>query len=63
MRCGTLEQQAVLCSCIWQNIGQWAQDDATKLSQGRESGVSSLDMRAFTARFGGTLKQCGGMKL
>lgn len=59
----TPEQQAALCSCIWQNLGQWAQEASRKIVEGKESEVSALDMRAYPARFGSTLKQCGGMKL
>lgn len=59
----TAEQQAALCSCIWQNLGQWAQAASRKIAEGKESEVSALDIRAYPARFGSTLKQCGGMKL
>ena len=57
------EQAAALCACIWQGLGQWERNAAEKIAQGRESEVSSMELRAFPSRFGKALDQCGGMKL
>src|SRR5690554_6742507 len=59
----TKEQETALCACIWQNLGGWERDVSTKVAKGRESEVSQMHLRAFPARFGSALKQCGGMKL
>lgn len=59
----TKAQEAALCACIWENLGSWERQTAEQLSQGKESEVSALNMRAFPARFGGVIEKCGGMKL
>jgi hypothetical protein len=59
----TKAQEAVLCACIWQNLGGWERDVSTKIAKGRESEVSQMHLRAFPARFGSALEKCGSMKL
>jgi hypothetical protein len=56
-------QVDALCSCIWSNLGTWEKETATAISRGREGEVSSLNLRAFPSRFGGALRDCGGMDL
>jgi len=57
------EQVASLCSCVWETLGSWEKKTAEAISQGKVDDVSALHMRAFPARFGSTLKNCGGMEL
>jgi hypothetical protein len=57
------EQQEKLCSCIWSNLGKWERETSEKISQGKQSEVSALNMRAFPARFGKAIEECGGMEL
>lgn len=57
------EQVTALCSCIWQNLEGWARDTSVKIAQGKEADVSALHIRAFPARFGEKIEECGGMKL
>jgi hypothetical protein len=59
----TAQQEAALCSCVWERLGRWERRTAQQLSQGKESEVSSLNMRAFPYRFGAAVEACGGMKL
>jgi hypothetical protein len=59
----TREQQAVLCACIWQNLGSWERRVSEKIAQGKESEVSEMHIRAFPSRFGSAIEKCGGMKL
>jgi hypothetical protein len=59
----TKEQQAALCACIWQNLGSWERRVSEKISQGKESEVSEIHIRAFPSRFGSAIEKCGGMKL
>lgn len=59
----TKEQEAALCSCIWQNLGSWERRTSEKIVQGKESEVSWLHRRGFPSRFGKAVEKCGGMKL
>ena len=59
----TKAQEVALCSCIWQELGNWEHETSEKISQGKESEVSELYMRAFPYRFGSAVEKCGGMKL
>lgn len=59
----TKTQEATLCTCIWENLGSWERRASEKITIGKESEVSQLHLRAFPARFGSTVKKCGGMKL
>jgi len=52
-----------LCSCIWSNLGTWEKETAKAISENREGDVSSLEVRAFSARFFSVVKTCGGMDL
>lgn len=56
-------QVAELCACIWDNLGNWERRAAQAISEGRESDVSALNMRALPSRFGTAVKRCGGMDL
>jgi hypothetical protein len=59
----TKKQEDALCECIWKNLGQWEREVAEKISQGRGSEVSKLQMSSFPYRFGSAIKKCGGMDL
>ena len=59
----TKEQERALCECIWKNLGPKEREVAEKLSQGKESEVSKLQLRAFPSRFSSVIKKCGGMNL
>ncbi len=55
------EQVKTLCKCVWENLGKWERDVSVKLSQGRESEISEIYIKAFSSRFGSAIKKCGGM--
>jgi hypothetical protein len=57
------EQEAALCSCVWQGLGQWERRVAEQIAQGKESEASSMELRAFPSRFGKAIDKCGGVKL
>jgi hypothetical protein len=57
------DQEAILCSCIWNNLGTWERRASEKMAQGKDAEVSLLDRTAFPSRFGQAIKQCGGMDL
>lgn len=59
----TKAQEAALCACIWQSLGEWERKVSEKIAKGKESEVSALHMRAFPSRFGSAIEKCGGMKL
>jgi hypothetical protein len=59
----TKDQEAALCACIWQSLGSWEREVSKKITEGKQSEVSGLHMRAFPSRFGSAVKKCGGMKL
>lgn len=59
----TKEQQMALCACIWKNLGSWERRVSKKITQGKESEVSEMYIRAFASRFGSAIEKCGGMKL
>ena len=54
---------AELCSCVWKSLQGWERETSIKIKAGKESEVSALNMRAFPARFGDRLKECGAMSL
>ena len=56
-------QVATLCSCIWENLGDWEKETAQAYAEGREPDVSALKKRAFPYRFGRALQRCDGMDL
>lgn len=56
-------QVAELCSCIWSKLGTWEKETAQAISQGQEKEVSFLNLQAFPSRFGGAVRECGGMGL
>lgn len=59
----TDQQQVELCSCIWSRLGSWERRTSESIAQGKQSEVSELNLRAFPARFGRAIEECGGMKL
>jgi len=59
----TKAQEAELCSCIWAKFGNWERRTAQLLVEGKQSEISDLHMRAFPARFGAAVEECGGMSL
>ena len=59
----TKAQEAALCACIWQSLGEWEREVSEKIAKRKESEVSALYMRAFPSRFGSAIEKCGGMKL
>lgn len=59
----TEKQQAELCGCIWSRLGSWERRTSESISHGKESEVSALNLRAFPARFGKAIEECGGMQL
>ena len=59
----TKEQEAALCTCIWESLGTWERGVSEKLAKGKESEISQLHISAFPSRFGTAVKKCGGMKL
>ena len=52
-----------LCDCIWSNLNSMEKDIAGAISSGRADGVSELNLRAFSSRFGSVVERCGGMDL
>jgi len=59
----TKAQEADLCSCIWARLGNWERRTAQMLVEGKQSEVPDLHMRAFPARLGAAVEECGGMSL
>lgn len=59
----TAEQQKELCSCIWSKLGNWEREAAEKFATGKEAELSYMYKRGFPPRFGGAIKDCGGMNL
>ena len=58
----TKDQEAALCSCIWNSLGRWEREVSVKIVQGKESEVSWIQMQGFPTRFGEAITKCGGMK-
>ncbi len=52
---------AALCACIWSSLNGWEKETSKLIADGKESDVSWLHMRAFPARFGQRIDDCGGM--
>lgn len=52
-----------LCSCIWDSLEGWERETSELLATGRKEEVSALNLRAFPARFGKRIEECGGMSL
>lgn len=59
----TEAQEVALCTCVWERLGSWERRTAEQIARGRESEASSLNLRAFPARFGAAIDECGGMNL
>jgi hypothetical protein len=59
----TAQQQVELCGCVWSRLGSWERRTSESIAQEKQSEVSELNMRAFPARFGKAIEECGGMKL
>jgi hypothetical protein len=59
----TQAQEAALCTCVWEHLGSWERRTSEQIARGKESEASALNLRAFPARFGAAVKECGGMKL
>ncbi len=57
------DQEAALCACVWERLGQWEKAVAAKLSEGASGDIDSIQLRAFPSRFGKALEHCGGMDL
>lgn len=52
-----------LCACMWQHMNGWEKETSRAIVEGREREVSALNMRAFPARFGQRVRECGGDSL
>lgn len=48
----TKAQEEKLCACIWESLSGWEREVSEKISQGKESEVSAMHLRAFPPRFG-----------
>lgn len=59
----TKAQEAALCSCVWKNLKGWEREVSKKFSEGKQSEISEMHMRAFPPRFGSAIEKCGGMNL
>lgn len=59
----TKEQEAALCSCIWNGLGGWEQKAARAIAEGRENSLSFAEKGGFPSRFGAAAEKCGAMKL
>lgn len=57
----TRAQESMLCSCIWKNLKGWEREVSQKLSEGKQSEISEMHMRAFPPRFGRAIEKCDGM--
>ncbi len=52
-----------LCQCLSNKLVGWEQDTVIKIVEKRENEISELHMRAFPARFGQRMKECGAFEL
>lgn len=59
----TQAQETALCACIWARLGSWERRTSGQIARGKESEASAPNLRAFPARFGSAVEECGGMKL
>jgi hypothetical protein len=59
----TAVQEATLCTCIWENLGNWGREASEKIAHGQESEVSKMHMSGFPAQFADSCEICGCKKL
>ena len=59
----TAEQKTSLCSCIWGALAPNERQVAETIVAGRQSELSSIELRAFPSRFGNALERCGGTQM
>lgn len=51
-------QVDTICACIWKEMPLWAKEISVSASEGRESEVSEMQLRAFISRFGQKVREC-----
>jgi hypothetical protein len=59
----TKDQESALCACIWNGLDQADRVTSENARQGKESELSTSELRMFAARFGDVVRKYGGMKL
>ena len=52
-----------LCSCIYENLGDWERETAQLISEGKDDQISFMNKGGFGPRFGAAIEKCGGMEL